>query len=75
MQGLDSELNFYTVNGSFTLLQIASIGLQTMLLIILTGTCAIAGNGVRFKKSWIIFLSFGVVLYNSIALPIALVVN
>ena len=40
----------YTVN-ALLVLQIASMGLQIiLLLIVLTGTCATAGNGVPLQK-------------------------
>ena len=42
--------HLYTVN-PMLFLQILLMGLQAILLIFLTGTCATAGNGVRLKKS------------------------
>ena len=43
-----------TVN-PFAFLQIASMGLQTTLLIVLAGTCATAGNDIRLHKSLMFF--------------------
>ena len=45
---------FYTAK-SFAFLQIASMCLQTTLLIVLTSTCAITGNVARSKKCVVYF--------------------